>query len=45
MWLVIWNKEVVDEFDTEREALTAAREYAMAFKYDGDVTVVYRQED
>ena len=43
MWLVIWKSEVVDEFDTEKEALTAASEYAMAFNDDG-VTVVWREE-
>jgi len=38
MFKLIWNNEVIDEFDTEYEAVNMAKEYAAAFK--GYVEVV-----
>ena len=40
-YMLIWNNEVIDEFDTEAEAYAMRYEYELA--YGSTVTVVIRR--
>jgi hypothetical protein len=44
LYQIVWNGEIVDEFETEEEADLMQREYCLAFN-DMNIYVVYTEED
>lgn len=43
MYILVWQDEVIDSFDSEQEARAMQAEYNLA--YGGGVTVEYEDED